>query len=85
MIEYGRTNGLLCTILPDDIFVENAGLEVAGKELWDAEAWPVEHGSSACVLSGVIAAGKAAIQVVGSPGESRRGGDCEGAASYVSE
>lgn len=85
VIENGGTNGLLCTILPNDILVENAGLEVAGKELWDAEAWPTEHGSSACVLSGVIAAGKAAIRIVWSSGESRRGKEGEGATARGSE
>lgn len=70
VVEDGGTYGLLGPVLTDNIVVD-AGLQVTRIELWDPEGWSTEHGSSACVVGGVITAIEPAVEVIWSFGESR--------------
>lgn len=59
MIEYGGADCLFCSLLVYDVLIDT-GLEIAWVELWDAEAWPVEHGPSTLVkFARIIAAREA--------------------------
>lgn len=73
VVEYGGADGLFCSLLTYNVLVDT-GLEVAWVELWNSEAWPVEHGPSALVkLARIIAAREAGIEVGRSSCDS---GDC---------
>lgn len=62
VVEDGRTDGLLRPVLTDNIFVYT-GLQVAGIELWDAEARLFKHWPAAGILGGVIATREAGVEV----------------------
>lgn len=71
VVEEGRADCLFGSLLAYDVLV-HTGLEVAWVELWDAEAWPAEHGPSALVkLAGIIAARKAGVEVGRASSDSR--------------
>ena len=73
VVEDGGADGLLRPVLANDVLVYT-GLQVAGVELWDAEARLGEHGPAAVVLGGVIAARVAGVEVGRSPGGTGRCG-----------
>lgn len=67
MVEDGGADGLLGSVLADDILVDSA-LEVSRIEVRHTKARLVEHGAPAGVDGWVITAGEARVEVVGPPG-----------------
>lgn len=66
MIEYGGAYGLFGPFLAHDVLVD-AGLEIAGVELWDPKGRAGEHGPAVGDMGGVIGTGEARVEAVWSP------------------
>lgn len=66
VIEDGGAYGLFGPLLADDVLV-NAGLEIAGIELWDPKGRAGEHGPAVGDIGGVIGTGEARVEAVWSP------------------
>lgn len=77
VIEDGGTYSLLCPFLAHDVLVD-AGLEIAGIELWDSKGRVGEHGPAVGDIGGVIRTGEARVQAVRSSRGSGRRGHREG-------
>lgn len=78
VIEDGGAYGLFGPFLANDVLVD-AGLEIAGVELWDPKRRVREHGPAVGNrLGGVIGTGEARVEVLWSPRGAERRGDRKG-------